>query len=35
MQLEVEMIKDTLAVNEKYAARIQEAVLKAVQDVLQ
>ena len=35
MQLEVQMIKDTLAVGEKYASKIQEATLKAVQDVLQ
>ena len=35
MLLEVQMIKDTLAVNEKYAPKIQEAALKAVQDVLQ
>ena len=35
MQLEVQMIKDTLAVGEKYASKVQEAALKAVQDVLQ
>ena len=35
MQLEVQMIKDTLAVGEKYASKIQQATLKAVQDVLQ
>ena len=34
MQLEVQMIKDTLAVNEKYAEKIQTASLKAVQDLL-
>ena len=35
MQLEFEMIKDTLAVGEKYASKVQEATLKAVQEVLQ
>ena len=35
MQLEVRMMKDTLAVNESYASEIQKATLKAVQDVLQ
>jgi len=35
MQLEVRMMKDTLAVNESYASKIQQATLKAVQDVLQ
>lgn len=34
MEIEVQMIKDTMAVNEKYAAQIQEATLKAVQEVL-
>ena len=35
MQLEVLMMKDILAVNESYASKIQQATLKAVQDVLQ
>ena len=34
MEIEVQMIKDSMAVNEKYAAQIQEATLKAVQEVL-
>ena len=35
MQVEVQMIKDTLAVNEAYAGPMQEAALKAIQEVLQ
>ena len=34
MRLEVQMIQDTLAVNEKYDSIIQHAALKPVQDVL-
>jgi hypothetical protein len=34
MQVELQMIKDTLAVNEVYAGPMQEAALKAIQEVL-
>ncbi|KZR87321.1 hypothetical protein MITS9509_01171 [Synechococcus sp. MIT S9509] len=34
MQLEVLMTKDTLSLNENYIFQIQQAALKAVQDIL-